>query len=248
MKLLSFSSRNVKEMLREPINLAFGLGFPVILILLLSLINKSIPPEAQDDVFSIQKLAPGIAVFGLSFITLFVALIISKDRETAFLQRLYTTPLKASDFVLGYVLPVIPVAILQCIITYILAVILGLEISVNILYALVGIIPVAIMYIMMGVLFGSILSVKAVGGVCGALMTNVSAWLSGVWFSLDLIGGAFKEVANLFPFSHAVEYSRLLIGGSSFSSMLPHLLWVLGYTVVISVVAIVLFLRQMKRQ
>jgi ABC-2 type transport system permease protein len=129
MKMLTFAKRNMMEMVRDPLNLCFGLGFPLVLILLLSAIQANIPVA----LFEIQHLAPGIAVFGLSFITLFSATIISKDRGSSFLQRLYTTPLKASDFILGYTLPVIPVAVAQGIICYIVAIILGLDFSVNIL-------------------------------------------------------------------------------------------------------------------
>ena len=189
MKMLTFAKRNMMEMVRDPLNLCFGLGFPLVLILLLSAIQANIPVA----LFEIQHLAPGLAVFGLSFITLFSATIISKDRGSSFLQRLYTTPLKASDFILGYTLPVIPVAVAQGIICYIVAIILGLNFSVNILYAILFIIPISILFIALGLLFGSILTDKQVGGVCGALLTNLSAWLSGIWFDLELVGGVFKK-------------------------------------------------------
>jgi ABC-2 type transport system permease protein len=86
-----------------------------------------------------------------------------------------------------------------------------------------------------------------VGGICGALLTNLSAWLSGIWFDLDLVGGAFKRIAYLLPFVHSVEMERAAVAGE-YGEILPHLLWVLGYAVVILLAAILLFLRQMKRQ
>ena len=39
MKLLTFSGRTAKEILRDPLNLGFGIGFPIILLLLLSAIQ-----------------------------------------------------------------------------------------------------------------------------------------------------------------------------------------------------------------
>ena len=134
MKILTFSGRTAKEILRDPLNLAFGLGFPVVLILLLSAIQANIP----ISLFEIESLAPGITVFGLSFMTLFAATLIAKDRGSSLLQRLYTTPLTAKDFILGYTLPILPIGMAQTLICYIFAVILGLEVNGRILLAVVS--------------------------------------------------------------------------------------------------------------
>ena len=243
MRMLTFAGRNTKEIIRDPLNLCFGLGFPLVLILMLSAIQANIPVS----LFEIEHLTPGITVFGLSFMTLFSATLISKDRGSSLLQRLYTTPLKPIDFILGYTLPIIPVAVAQSIVCYIAGIILGLDISVNILLAIVFIIPVSLLFITLGLLFGSILTDKQVGGICGALLTNLSAWLSGIWFDLELVGGAFKNIAYALPFVHAVEMERNILAGN-FLGIFPHIWWVLGYTVVSLAVAVLLFLRQMKRQ
>ncbi len=243
MRMLTFANRNAKEILRDPLNLGFGLGFPLVLILLLSAIQANIPVS----LFEIQHLAPGITVFGLSFMTLFSATIIAKDRGSSLLQRLYTTPLTPVDFILGYTLPIIPITVAQCVICYIAAIILGLNITVNILYAIVCIIPVSILYVALGLLCGSVLNDKQVGGICGALLTNLSAWLSGIWFDLDLVGGAFKKISYALPFVHAVDMERAVLAGD-FAGIFPHIWWVLGYAAVTLVAAVLLFLRQMKKQ
>ncbi len=243
MRMLTFARKNAREMLRDPLNLAFGLGFPLVLILLLSAIQANIPVP----LFEIQHLAPGISVFGLSFMTLFSATIISKDRGSALLCRLYTTPMTPADFILGYTLPMIPIAILQAAVSYVAAIVLGLDITVNILLALIFIIPVSLLYIALGLLCGSVLSDKQVGGICGALLTNLSAWLSGIWFDLDLVGGAFKKISYALPFVHAVDMERAVLSGKLLDA-LPHLIFVLGYTAVILILAILLFLEQMKKQ
>ena len=243
MRMLTFAGRNTKEILRDPLNLAFGLGFPLVLILLLSVIQANIPVK----LFEIQHLTPGITVFGLSFMTLFSATIIAKDRGSSLLQRLYTTPLTPLDFILGYTLPMIPLSVAQCVICYIAAIGLGLDITVNILYAVIFIIPVSVLYIALGLLCGSILNDKQVGGICGALLTNLSAWLSGIWFDLDLVGGAFKNISYALPFVHAVDMERAMLAGD-FSGIFPHLWWVLGYAAVLLVLAVLMFLRQMKKQ
>lgn len=243
MKMLTFASRNTKEIVCDPLNLFFGLGFPLILILLLSAIQANVPVS----LFEIEHLTPGITVFGLSFMTLFSATIIAKDRGTSLLQRLYTTPLTPMDFILGYALPIIPIAVAQCVISYIAALLLGLELTINVLYAILFIVPVSILYIALGLLCGSVFTDRQVGGICGALLTNLSAWLSGTWFDLELVGGAFKKTAYILPFVHAVDMERAILAGK-FSDVFPHIWWVFGYASILLVLAVLLFLRQMKKQ
>lgn len=243
MRMLAFSGRTAKEILRDPLNLIFGLGFPVMLLLLLTAIQANIPVS----IFEIESLAPGIPVFGLSFMTLFSATLISKDRESALLQRLFTTPMTAVDFIAGYALPILPIAVVQCIICYITAIILGLSATVTIVYSVLFIIPVSLFFIALGLMFGSILGVKQVGGICGALLTNLTALLSGIWFDTSLVGGVFSKAANLLPFAHAVEMERAVLSGN-YQDIFPHIWWVLGYAAAASIFAVVLFLRKMKNQ
>ena len=243
MKMFTFAKRCGKEILRDPINLGFGLGFPLVLLVLLSAIQANIPVS----LFEIDTLTPGITVFGLSFMTLFSATLIAKDRESALLQRLYTTPLSGVDFIIGYMLPLLPIALGQTIICYLFAIALGLTVSVNIISAIIGIIPMAVFNIALGLLCGSILGVKQVGGICGALLTNLSAWFSGVWFDLNLVGGSFKKIANALPFVHAAELEKALFSGN-FEDAAAHILPVILYSGSITVVAVFCFLRQMKKQ
>ena len=242
MRALSFAKRNFKEIIRDPLNLCFGIGFPVVLILLLSAIQSSIPVP----LFEIQSLTPGITVFGLAFMTLFTATLISKDRSTSFLNRLYTTPLKPIDFILGYTLPIIPISILQSIICFMFAMIFGLDVSINIILAILLMIPVSILFISLGLLFGSILNDKQVGGICGALLTNLTAWLSGAWFDLKLVGGVFEKIAYALPFVHAVEMERAVLVGN-YGEIFTHLLVVLAYALVSLILAVIFFLKQMKK-
>ena len=243
MRVMTFAKRCTKEILRDPINLGFGLGFPLVLLLLLSALQANIP----ESLFEIDTLTPGITVFGLSFITLFSATLVAKDRESALLQRLYTTPLTGFDFIIGYMLPLLPIALGQTVICYLFAIPLGLTLSVNIIYAVIGMIPMAIFNIALGLLCGSIFGVKQVGGICGALLTNLSAWLSGVWFDLKLVGGVFEKIANALPFVHAVEMEKALFSGD-FGLAATHILPIALYSVAITVTSVFCFLGQMKKQ
>lgn len=243
MKMLTFAGRNGKEILRDPLTVFFGLGFPLVLLLLLSAIQANIPVP----LFEIQQLTPGITIFGLSFVSLFSASLIAKDRGSSLLRRLYTTPMKPIDFILGYTLPLLPIAVAQCVICYLAAMLLGLNPTVGIVWAVLLILPASLLFIALGLLCGSLLNDKQVGGICGAMLTNLTAWMSGVWFDLELVGGGFKKLAYALPFVHAVELERAALAGD-FASLLPHLWWVLGYAGVLFLLAVLCFLRQMKRQ
>ncbi len=241
MRTILFAQRNLKEILRDPLNLAFGIGFPLVVLLLLSAIQANIP----IDLFKVEKLVPGIAVFGLSFLSLFSGMLIAKDRTTSFLTRLFTSPMTPSNFILGYVLPMIPMAIAQSAICFVASFFLGLPVNINVLLALVVLIPSSLLFIGIGVLAGSVFNDKQVGGICGALLTNVSAWLSGTWFDLSLVGKGFRSVAYALPFAHAVDATRAALAGD-LSSIFPHLWWVFGYVIIILVIAILVFGKKMK--
>lgn len=240
MKMLAFASRNFKEIIRDKLNLAFGIGFPVVVILLLTAIQANIPV----DIFSIDRLAPGIGVFGLSFFSLFSGMLIAKDRSSSFMLRLFASPMRSQDFILGYTLPILPMALMQILVTFIVAFMLGLDVNVNVLLTLVVLTPAAILFIAIGLLSGTIFNDKVVGGVTGALLTNLSAWLSGIWFDLDLVGGGFKAVAEALPFVHAVDAGKAALRGD-FAAIFPDLWWVMGYAVLILVIAVVVFTRKM---
>ncbi len=243
MRMMTFAKRCATEILRDPLTMFFGLGFPVVLLLLLSAIQANIPVS----MFEIDTLTPGITIFGLSFMTLFSATLVAKDRESALLQRLYTSPLTDIEFILGYMLPILPIAVGQAVICYFVALPLGLTLGVHVLYAIIGMIPMAVFNIALGLLCGSLLGVKQVGGICGALLTNLSAWLSGVWFDINLVGGMFEKVAKALPFLHAVKMEQALFQGD-LETAVSHALPVLLYAVAATVIAVLAFLGQRKKQ
>ena len=241
MKSLVFASRNFKEIIRDKINLFFGLAFPVIIFLMLSLIQKNIPVK----LFEPEQLTPGIAVFGLSFISLFSGMLIAKDRSSAFIVRLYVSPMKPKDFILGYTLPIIPLAAVQTIVCYIAGICMGMKITLNLLLAIILLIPADFLYIGLGLLLGSVLNEKQVGTVCGAVLTNLSAWLSGAWFDVALGGKVFETIAYILPFANAVDMGRAAVSGS-YADILKPFIIVAAYAVVIYVAAVAVYSKKMK--
>ena len=240
--VLLLSRRTVKEILRDPLNLCFGLGFPLVLLGLLTAIQSSVP----DELFPLPRLAPGITVFGLSFMSLFSAVLVAKDRSSALLLRLYTTPLRPVDYILGYMLPMVPIALAQTLVCYAFALVLGLAWTPNLLLCLLVSLPAAWVFIALGLLCGSLLTEKQVGGVCGALLTNLTGWLSGIWFDPAAVGGGFLFAAKLLPFWHAVALARAAYAGT-LCEALSHLWVVLAWAVGLTALAVAAFLGPMRR-
>lgn len=236
MRVTAFARRNYKELIRDPLTLFFGLGFPLVLLLMMNLIQRNVPVR----IFELDTLAPGMALFGLTFLALFSGLLLARDRTSAFLARLTASPMTAADFLLGYQLPLLPLAVGQSIICLGAAVALGLPVSWNLLAVVGALIPSALLFIGLGLLCGALFNDRQVGGACGALLTNVTAWLAGIWFDLSLMGGGFKTFAYLLPFAHGADGAKAALAGD-WAALPGHLLWVCGWAAVVMAAAVRLF-------
>ncbi len=245
MRALVFTKRCMREIFRDPLTLFFGAAFPVILLVLLSVMNLNIPAEAGMTMFRIENLMPGVIVFGFSFLALFGGMLLSGDRETAFLTRLFTSPLRARDFIAGYALPLFPAGLAQAVLCVLISFIFGLTPTLHILTMLLFLIPSMALFVGIGLLCGSLFNFRQVGSICGALLTNVAAWLSGTWFSLDLLGEGFKTFAYCLPFANAVDAAREALAGD-FTGALGYVWIVCVYAALACVGAILAFRKQMK--
>ncbi|MFJ7949979.1 ABC transporter permease [Lysinibacillus sp. NPDC096418] len=239
MRSVAFAERNLKEIFRDPLTLLFGIGLPVIIMWLFSVMQKNMP----FDLYNIENLTPGVIVFSFSFITLFSGMLIGKDKSSSLLMRIFASPMSASNYIVGYVLPLLPVAVFQIVVCFMTALVLGLSFNVKILVALVVLMVIAMLYIGFGILLGTYFTDKQVGGIF-AIFVNLTTWLSGTWFELDMIGGMFQTIAYILPFAHAVDATRAAFSGEYGDIMVP-LLWVIGYTIVIFFIAIAGFKKKM---
>lgn len=248
-KLKAFSVRNFKEIIRDPLSYIFCLGFPLVMLVIMSLVNESIPPEAGMTIFRIDNLSGGIAVFGLTFLMLFVTLNVSKDRSGAFLVRLYATPMRSGDFVAGYLLPAALLSAFQVTITFaasfIVSLITGVKLNpLGLLLAALTLIPTVILFISFGLLFGTLFSEKAAPGLC-SIIISLASFLGGVWFDAEGTGGVLFDICKVLPFWHSVKAARLA-SALSFDNYLPHLLITAAYALVITAAATFVFNRKMR--
>ncbi len=240
MRVKAFAKRNLKEMLRDPLTVFFGLGFPMVLLLLMNVIQRNVPVH----IFELNTLAPGIALFGLTFLALFSGLLLARDRTSAFLSRLAASPMTAADFLLGYLLPMLPVAVGQTAVCLGAAVALGLPLSWNLLAVAASLLPSALLFVALGLLCGTLFNDKQVGGMCGAILTNVTAWLAGIWFDLSLVGGPFRTVAYMLPFVHGADGAKAALAGE-WAALPEHLMWVSAWAAAVMVLAVRLFRRRL---
>lgn len=241
MRALAFAGRNLREILRDPLSAVFGVLFPLGLLAVMQTLFRSIP--GMPEVFLIQSFGPSMVVFGQTFLMMFLATLTTSDRSGAYLSRLFTTPMRSADFLCGYSLAILPLAILQAALCLGLAAAFGMNLGGN-LPAILGVLLAdALLFVALGLLFGcAFQSVQLVSGMC-SLVINLAAWLSGMWFPLDLVGGGFRAVCQVLPFYHAVQAMKCAASGAN---PLSSLLWVLGYAAVIAVAAALLFRRRMR--
>jgi len=241
MRLSAFASRTSKEILRDPLSIVFCIGLPLFLLILVGVLNQRLP---YVENFAIKNFTPGTAIFSFSFLTLFSGMLIARDRTTSYLARLFASPLTGSDYILGYSLPLLPLALLQSAVFFITAFFFGLPVTVYVLVTLLVLIPAAVLFIGFGLLFGSIFTDKQVGGFF-AIFVYIASFFSGMWLDLNMIGGTLKTFAYALPFAHAVDAAKAALSGE-YPSIFPHLLWVIGYAVIVFIIAVWAFRKRMK--
>lgn len=242
MKFYSLTTRNVKEIFRDPLSVILGLAMPVFMLLLFASLNKRMPLPN----FAPQNLTPGIVIFGFTFIIMFSSVLLAKDKQTSFLIRLFTTPLKPSDYILSYMLPFIPLAFIQISVCFIIGIILGATFN-HILLCILVLCFVSIICINTGIILGSIFSVNQVSGI-GSLLITAIGLFSGIWMDLNMVGGVIQKIGYALPFAHGVDITKGILAGKSLSLFTNDLLIILTYMFITFLLAIFSFKRMMKQE
>lgn len=275
MKSLLLAKRSFKEILRDPLSFVFCLGFPVLLLIAFRVINYYV----GDGWMSLSDLVPGVAVFSLSFIMLYMTLLVSKDRATSFLARLYTAPLRAIDFIIGYALPGVVLGVLQLLITYLAGMVISLvpngtltakgvetvlktvdyttvpplTVEGTVLLPFGGIftatlaaLPTVLLFVSLGILFGTLLNEKSAPGISSAVIT-ASGLLGGAWMPLSDMG-SFADFCSFLPFYPATTLARtaFMLHAPTASGFWLPLITVTLWCVAVFTAAVLLFLRSLR--
>lgn len=242
MRFLSLAGRNTKEIIRDPVSVVLGIALPTLLLFLF----VSIGQGARLEIFEPHMLAPAVIVFGYAFLIMFTSLVLAKDRESAFLARLLAAPLRPADFILAYSLPYLPIAILQTIVLYAVAFIIGLSWTPAILLTFVPMLIVAVACIGIGMVLGSLCTENQTGGF-GSVLIVIASLFSGAWMDLEMVGGVFETIGYALPFAHAIRASRDLLAGATLGHVMPDLWWVIAYAVGLSLAGVLAFRLKTRR-
>lgn len=250
MKSKVFAVRTWKEIARDPLSYIFCLGFPVVMLAIMSVVDQSIPSEAGPQVFHLQNLAPGIAYFGLTFVMLFTCIQVSKDRATALLLRLYVSPMKSLDYICGYTMPMVVLAVIQTVICFCASVVVGVCIGESLavgtlMLSVLALVPSMLLFVGFGILFGTLVGEKAAPGICSILI-SVAGMIGGIWMDVESIGGVLSKVAKALPFYHGVTLARLPFRETS-EGVAEHLLWTVVCGVFVYGLAVWVFRTKMKK-
>ncbi len=238
---LVFAWRNIKELLRSPISWGFGIALPIVIFIIMQVIVNSIGAEAAAHVpmFAVERFTGGAVIFAASFLSLFCAMLISGDRSQSFLPRLLASPMKSKDYVLGYMLGVAPIAVVQVVVTFVVALCFGLTPTPYILVAMLFSLLFSLLFIAIGMILGSLLSNKNAPPLCSAVV-QVAVMLSGMWFDLDMIGGGFSLFCHILPFAHGYDLIRYSLAGDFANVWIP-VIAVAVYTAAFTAAAIACF-------
>lgn len=238
MRILNFTKRNFKEIIRDPLSIIFSVLLPLILLFVFKQIN--IPSESYE----LQNFTPGIVVFGFSFISLFTAMLISKDRTTSLLIRLGISPMKPIEYILGYILSIIPIIIIQNTLFFILAIILGLSFSINIIWAIFISIVIAILFIAIGIIIGSLFSEKASSGI-SSIIVQLVCFTSGMYFPRELLGDVFSKICEFLPFESCVTIIKGIMNNNLEIISARNIVVFCTYTIAILVISVIVFKKKM---
>ena len=238
MRILNFAKRNFKEIIRDPLSIIFSVLLPLILLFVFKQIN--IPSESYE----LQNFTPGIVVFGFSFISLFTAMLISKDRTTSLLVRLGISPMKPIEYILGYTLSIIPIIIIQNTLFFILAIILGLSFSINIIWAILISIVIAILFIAIGIIIGSLFSEKASSGI-SSIIVQLVCFTSGMYFPRELLGDVFSKICEFLPFESCVTIIKGIMNNNLEIISARNIVVFCTYTIAILVISVIVFKKKM---
>jgi ABC-2 type transport system permease protein len=236
--MLNFAKRNFKELIRDPLSLIFEIALPLFLLFIFQ--QFDIP----SDNYKLENFTPGIIIFGFSFITLFTATLIAKDRTSSFLIRLGTSPMKSSDYILGYILSIIPIIIIQDVLFFIVAILLGLNLTINILFTILISIVVSILFISLGILIGSLVSEKATGGL-GSVVVQLVCFTSGMYFPKDKVGDVFAFICKLLPFEGCLNIIKAVLNNDYSIITLDNIIVFLIYFIGILLLSIIVFKKKM---
>ena len=238
MRMLNFAKRNFKELIRDPLSLVFEIVLPIFLLFIFQQFN--IP----DEIYSIGNFTPSIILFGFSFISLFTATLVSKDRTSSLLIRLGTSPMKSKDYILGYIVSLLPIILIQNVLFFIVAILLGLKFNISIIFTILISLIISIFFISLGILIGSIATEKGTGGI-GSIIVQLVCFTSGMYFPKELVGKTFSTICEILPFESTLNIIKGVLNNNLSIISTTNIIVFSLYFIIILVLSIIIFKKKM---
>lgn len=238
MRILNFAKRNFKEIIRDPLSIIFAIILPLFLLFIFQQI------KIPNDTYNLENFTPGIMIFSFSFITLFSSTLIAKDRQTSLLIRLGVSPMKSIEYILGYMISFIPVILLQDILLFVLAIILGFPFSINIIWTILVSVIIAILFLGIGILIGSLVSDKAASGI-SSIIVQLVCFTSGIYFPKELLGNTYSKICEILPFDSALVIIKGILNNNYETIKLQNIIVFCAYTVAFIILSAIIFKRKM---
>lgn len=241
MKSLHLARRNSLELLRDPLSLGIAVALPLVLLLTLEALGS-----ADTPYLTATLLTPGIVLFGFVMVMFSSSMILARDRETSLLDRLLTAPVRSRDFVAGYSLPYVAIALGQGAVLLAVGGVLGLGVAGSIVPVVVVLGLMAVFYVALGLTFGALLTVAQTSGAYALVL--ILTIFGGAWFDIEEIGGVFLTIGDALPFKHALDATRaVLADGAGFGDIGSDLAWVAAYAAGAAALAVGTFHRRTRR-
>jgi ABC-2 type transport system permease protein len=178
---------------------------------------------------------PGILGMNMMFACLFgVGFVIVRYRKNGFLKRLKATPLGAFQFLFAQLISRL---LLVMVITTIVYAGCNLFIKFNMQGSYWDLLLITTLGAMSLISIGLLIAARTASEEFAGGILNLMTWpmmlLSGAWFSLEGAAPWVQNVAQIFPLTHMISATRVIMNeGATLSQVMPDV-WILATTSVI---------------
>lgn len=242
MSYATFLRYEVLRTFRNGRFLVFSLGFPLVLYFFIAGTNRS--KQLVGIAFPLYYMT-GMVAWGSMIAIISAGGRISSERQLGWTRQLRITPLRTSVYFAAKVLGGYLMALLTIALLYLAGVSLGVHLhaaqwATMTLLLLLGLVPFALL----GIMLGHLVKPDSLGPLIGGV-TALFALFGGAWGPLST-SRAFVDIVKLIPSFWLVQSGKVALGGSGWP---PAEAWaVIGlWSVVLAVLALLAYRRDTAR-